>query len=77
MGCFVHEAVAIDPQTGIVYETQDRAQAGLFRYIPKTRGKLADGGRLQMLAIDARRAFDTSRGQRSGVAYRHSLGGHR
>ena len=69
MGCFVHEAVAIDPQTGIVYQTQDRTQAGLFRYVPKTRGKLADGGRLQMLAVDGRRAFDTSRGQRTGVTY--------
>jgi uncharacterized protein len=69
MGCFVHEAVAIDPQTGIVYQTQDRAQSGLYRYIPKTRGKLAEGGRLQMLAVDGRRPFDTSRGQRAGVAY--------
>ena len=69
MGCFVHEAIAIDPQTGIVYQTQDRTQAGLFRYIPKTRNKLADGGRLQMLAVDGRRAFDTSRGQRAGATY--------
>ena len=69
MGCFVHEAVAVDPQTGIVYQTQDRAQAGLYRYVPKTRGRLADGGRLQMLAVDARRGFDTTRGQRSGVVY--------
>jgi uncharacterized protein len=69
MGCFVHEAIAVDPRTGIVYETQDRAQAGLYRFVPKTRGQLAEGGRLQMLAIDGRRAFDTARGQRSGAAY--------
>ena len=69
MGCFVHEAVAVDPHTGIVYQTQDRTQAGLFRYVPKTRGKLAEGGRLQMLAVDGRRAFDTSRGQRTGLTY--------
>jgi secreted PhoX family phosphatase len=69
MGCFIHEAVAIDPQTGIVYQTQDRTQAGLYRYIPKTRNKLAEGGRLQMLAVDGRRAFDTSRGQRAGATY--------
>ena len=30
MGCFVHEAVAVDPQTGIVYQTQDRTQSGLL-----------------------------------------------
>ena len=69
MGCFVHEAIAVDPQTGTVYETQDRAQAGLYRYVPKTPGKLANGGRLQMLAVDGRRAFDTSRGQRQGAAF--------
>jgi uncharacterized protein len=69
MGCFVHEAIAVDPRTGIVYETQDRTQAGLYRFIPKTRGRLTDGGRLQMLAVDGRRAFDTTRGQRAGVTY--------
>lgn len=69
MGCFVHEAIAVDPDTGIVYETEDRAQAGLYRFIPNTKGRLADGGRLQMLAIDGRARFDTSRGQREGATY--------
>lgn len=69
MGCFVHEAIAVDPRTGIVYQTQDRGQAGLYRYIPKTPGRLADGGRLQMLAVDGRRGLDTSRGQRAGAVY--------
>lgn len=69
MGCFVHEAIAVDPQTGIVYETQDRTQAGLYRFVPKTPGRLADGGRLQMLAIDTRGGFDTSRGQHTGATY--------
>lgn len=49
MGRFVHEAVAIDPQTGFVYETEDRDIAGFYRFLPKTPGKLIDGGRLQML----------------------------
>ncbi len=69
MGCFVHEAVAVDPQTGIVYETQDAAQAGLYRFVPKTPGQLGNGGRLQMLAIDGRPRLDTSRGQRENVTY--------
>ena len=69
MGCFVHEAIAIDPATGIVYETEDRSRAGLYRFTPKTRGRLADGGRLQMLAIDGRPRFDTSRAQRPGASY--------
>lgn len=69
MGCFVHEAIAVDARTGIVYETEDRAQAGLYRFLPKTAGRLRDGGRLQMLAIDGRPRLDTSRGQRLGVSY--------
>lgn len=69
MGCFVHEAAAVDPRTGIVYETQDRGQSGLYRFVPNTPGQLANGGRLQMLAVDGRQRFDTSRGQRAGVSY--------
>jgi uncharacterized protein len=69
MGCFVHEAIAIDPKTGIVYETEDRSRAGLYRFIPRTPGQLADGGRLQMLAIDGRPHFDTSHSQREGTSF--------
>jgi hypothetical protein len=69
MGCFVHEAAAVDPRTGIVYETQDRGQSGLYRFVPNTPGQLAKGGQLQMLAVDGTRRFDTSRGQRPGFSY--------
>jgi uncharacterized protein len=69
MGCFVHEAVAIDPATGIVYETEDRGRAGLYRFIPKTRERLANGGTLQMLAVDGRPRIELSRGQRQGESY--------
>jgi uncharacterized protein len=69
MGCFIHEAIAIDPRTGIVYETQDSSKSGLYRYIPRTRDRLMDGGRLQMLAVDGRRGLDTSYGQRLGTTY--------
>ncbi len=48
MGRFVHEAVAIDQATGIVYETEDRPMAGFYRFIPREPGKLAAGGRLEM-----------------------------
>ncbi|MEO6525214.1 MAG: alkaline phosphatase PhoX [Gemmatimonadaceae bacterium] len=66
MGRFVHEAVAVDPDTGIVYETEDRLMAGFYRFVPTVRGRLADGGRLQMLAIEGRPNFDTADGQRVG-----------
>ncbi|MGH3518447.1 MAG: alkaline phosphatase PhoX, partial [Haloechinothrix sp.] len=42
---FVHEAVAVDPRTGIVYETEDRGTSGFYRFLPAERGNLAAGGR--------------------------------
>lgn len=51
MGRFSHEAVAVDPTTGIVYLTEDATPSGLYRYLPKTKGKLHDGGELQMLVV--------------------------
>jgi uncharacterized protein len=69
MGRFVHEAVAVDPATGIVYETEDSGRSGLYRFTPKSRGKLAAGGRLEMLAIAGRSQFDTRTRQPAGVQY--------
>ena len=54
MGRFVHEAVAIDPETGIVYETEDQGTAGFYRFTPHETGRLAAGGRLQMLKVAGR-----------------------
>ncbi len=51
MGRFMHEAVAVDPRTGIVYQTEDREDGLIYRFIPKTRGDLRAGGRLQALAL--------------------------
>ncbi len=51
MGRFEHEAVAIDPDTGYVYETEDDGTAGFFRFRPKVRGHLRAGGVLEMLKI--------------------------
>jgi secreted PhoX family phosphatase len=67
MGRFVHEAVAVDPATGFVYETEDRSSAGLYRFIPRQAGDLAQGGRLQALAIAGQPNYDTSVGQQAGV----------
>ena len=52
MGRFVHEAVSVDPATGIVYETEDRwLGSGFYRFIPAEPGNLAAGGSMEMLAI--------------------------
>lgn len=68
MGRFVHEAVAIDSQTGIVYLTEDLPTAGFYRFIPEQPGQLIAGGRLQMLAIKDRPNFDTRTKQKAGAA---------
>jgi hypothetical protein len=67
MGRFIHEAVAVDPATGVVYETEDRLIAGFYRFIPGTPGSLEGGGRLQMLAVDGKPNYDTADGQRVGA----------
>jgi uncharacterized protein len=59
MGRFVHEAVAVDPVTGIVYQTEDVGTAGFYRYIPDKPTKLAEGGKLQMLKIVGKDGLDT------------------
>ena len=51
MGRFVHEAVAVDPETGMVYETEDRKTAGFYRFTPKVEGRLVEGGRLEMMKV--------------------------
>jgi secreted PhoX family phosphatase len=69
MGRFVHEAIAVDPRTGYVYETEDRGTAGFYRFIPNKKDKLSEGGRLQMLAIKDKPKFDTRTGQKQGQVY--------
>jgi len=69
MGRFSHEALAVDPNTWIVYETEDNGNAsGFYRFIPNTAGILTDGGRLQMLAIDGRPQYDARANQNLGVS---------
>jgi secreted PhoX family phosphatase len=50
MGRYRHEAVAVDPKSGIVYLTEDRDDGLFFRFLPNQKGELAKGGRLQALA---------------------------
>lgn len=58
MGRFNHEAVAVDPETGVVYQTEDRQDGVIYRFIPNTPGKMDDGGKLQALAIRGQRPVD-------------------
>jgi secreted PhoX family phosphatase len=59
MGRFNHEAVAVDPQSGIVYQTEDTGDSLIYRYIPNQPGKLAGDGRLQALAVLDKKGLDT------------------
>jgi hypothetical protein len=51
MGRFNHEAACVDPASGMVYMTEDREDGLFYRFIPNVRGRLAEGGRLQALAV--------------------------
>jgi uncharacterized protein len=59
MGRFKHEAIAVHPPTGIVYETEDLVDSLLYRFLPNVPGELARGGKLQALAIRDRPSLDT------------------
>ena len=73
MGRMVHEAIAVDPATGIVYLTEDARYnparldvfpgAGFYRFIPNRPGELAAGGRLQILAVRGVPRYNTVTGQ--------------
>jgi hypothetical protein len=51
LGRFVHEAVAIDTETGFFYQTEDRSESGLYRYCPTDPQRPLAGGTLEMLAV--------------------------
>ena len=59
MGRFNHEAVSVDPASGVVYQTEDRPDGLIYRFIPNIRGQLAQGGRLQALVIKGAPSSDT------------------
>ncbi|WP_324829222.1 alkaline phosphatase PhoX [Qipengyuania zhejiangensis] len=59
MGRFAHEACSVDPDSGVVYMTEDSRSGLFYRYIPDVPGKLARGGRLQALAIEGWDSADT------------------
>lgn len=59
MGRFNHEAVAVDPETGIVYQTEDEDDGLIYRFIPETPGELRKGGRLQALSLQKYDMVDT------------------
>lgn len=74
-GRFAHEAVAFDPVGGILYQTEDNFgfPSGFYRYIPPANpmetGSLADGGKLQMLAVAGMPNANLAAAQRQRATY--------
>jgi secreted PhoX family phosphatase len=80
MGRFSHEAVAIDPMTGYVYETEDPTvsvfsvfgglrKAGFYRFVPRVNGRLAAGGQLFMLRVKGRAKVDLANDYTNGTTF--------
>ncbi|SNS27941.1 hypothetical protein SAMN05443665_1002148 [Actinomadura meyerae] len=76
MGRFQHEAIAVDPRDGTVYETEDAFEKpfGLFyRFLPKRPGggfgSLRAGGRLEALSVPG--VPDLSVVQEPGTVFEH------
>jgi secreted PhoX family phosphatase len=68
MGRFMHEAVCVHPDTGIVYQTEDRHDGLIYRFVPNTPGTLRDGGRLQALRVKGKLSLDTRNWETQKVA---------
>jgi secreted PhoX family phosphatase len=51
MGRFSHEAIAVDPRTGYIYETEDRGDSCFYRFVPTVNGQPARGGSLYAMKI--------------------------
>jgi hypothetical protein len=67
MGRFVHEAVAVDPKTNIVYLTEDNNPSGFYRFLPNRSKRLAEGGTLQILTVKDKPNFDTRKNLQNGA----------
>ncbi|MGF1479720.1 MAG: alkaline phosphatase PhoX [Cyanophyceae cyanobacterium] len=68
MGRFNHEAICVDPDTGIVYQTEDRNDSNFYRFRPNQPGKanqpanLRAGGVLEALRIKGMPRVETRAG---------------
>jgi secreted PhoX family phosphatase len=81
MGRFSHEAVAVDPATGYLYQTEDpgasvasffggsRHKSGFYRFVPNVKGQLAAGGGLFMLKVKEARKVDLGNSYANGTTF--------
>jgi uncharacterized protein len=60
-GRFLHEAVAIDPETNTAYLTEDRGDGCFYRFVPNQREQPFGEGRLEALVVIDVPRFDLGR----------------
>ena len=79
MGRFRHEAVAVDPASGVVYQTEDVDDGAIYRFLPNKPGvggaaaDLRAGGRLQALVVRGSGKLDTRNWDSRSVAVGEKL----
>jgi hypothetical protein len=73
MGRFNHEAVAVHPSSGVIYQTEDTHDGLIYRFIPTTPGKLTDGGKLQALKVRGRPSLDMRNWESAGAIAQGTL----
>lgn len=76
MGRFNHEAVCVAPSTGIVYQTEDRGDSLIYRFLPRTPGQLHRGGTLQALVVKEQPHLDTRNWETSALAVNKPVATH-
>ncbi len=59
MGRFKHEAIAVEPASGVIYQTEDIGDGLFYRFIPHEPSQLLKGGRLQALSVTDQPSLDT------------------
>ena len=64
LGRFLHEAGAVDPDTGVVYMTEDEGPDGFYRFVPETSGRPHVGGSSRCSASRASRSTTRSSARR-------------
>ncbi len=76
LGRFLHEAGAVDPETGVVYMTEDEGPDGFYRFVPDEPGDLRKGV-LQMLRVKGKPTLQHHHRPDRGRGARQRLGHHR
>lgn len=70
MGRFSHEAAAVDPATGFVYETEDAGSSAFYKFEPAgAYGDLKSGGRLYAMVLDNTARVDLRGGLAEGTVW--------